>query len=108
MGFIDHTNEHLIGTNLGVLECRAIRRHDQTEQFDASKIEELKGAPWKPVPNKDGLKIPTNILPDGKILDENGDEDGYAEEETVEEEFNTGVDTSQDEGIESESKKEDE
>ena len=45
-------------------------------------------------------------MPDGKILDDNSDEHGYAgEEEAAEEKFNTGVGSSQDENIESEVKK---
>ena len=41
LGFIDHTNEHLIGTGKGVLKCRAIRRHDQSEQFNALMVDKI-------------------------------------------------------------------
>ena len=61
LGFIDHTNEHIIGTSKGTMKCRAIRRNDVSDQFNAKMIEELKGTPWKPVPGRDSLKIPTNI-----------------------------------------------
>jgi len=50
MGFVDSSNEHIAGTSKGVLKCRAIRRHDVTEQFDASMIDSMKGTPWQPVP----------------------------------------------------------
>ena len=45
LGFIDHTNEHLIGTTKGVIKCRAIRRKDETEQFSMIDIESMKGTP---------------------------------------------------------------
>ena len=61
LGFIDHTNEHLIGTEKGVLKCRAIRRHDSSEQFNALMIEKLVGTTWKPVPGRNSMKIQTNI-----------------------------------------------
>ena len=80
MGFIDHTNEHIIGTPKGTLKCRAIRRNDVSDQFNAKMIQELKGTPWCPVPGRDSLKIPTNIEENGTILYESGKEDGFAEE----------------------------
>ena len=101
LGFIDHTNEHLIGTPKGVLKCRAIRRHDASEQFDARMIEDLKGTPWKPVPGRESLKVPTNIEENGNILDDDGNVEGYAEEnENLEERFNPGIDKEQDEEFE--------
>ena len=39
LGFIDNTNEHIIGTKHGAIKCRAIRRNDITEQFNALEIE---------------------------------------------------------------------
>ena len=98
LGFIDHTNEHIIGTRKGVVKCRAIRRNDASDQFNAKMIEEMKGTPRRPVPGRDSLKIPTNICENGAILDENGKQDGYAEEnENLEERFNPGIDVEQDE-----------
>ena len=61
-------------------------------------IEEIKGTPWRPVPGRDSLKIPTNIYENGALVDENGKQDGYAEEnENLEERFNPGIDVGQDE-----------
>ena len=98
LGFIDHTNEHLIGTPGGLLKCRAIRRNDASEQFDAKAIEDMKGAPWRPVPGRDSLKIPTDIEENGTMVDEEGKEDGYTEKnENLEERFNPGIDVEQDE-----------
>ena len=36
LGFIDDTNEQIIGTRRGTLKPRAIRRFDATEQFSAT------------------------------------------------------------------------
>ena len=99
-GFTDHTNEHLIGTPKGVLKCRAIRRHDQSEQFNALMIEGMVGTPWKPVPGRNSMNIPTNIEENGTVIDESGNIDGYAEEnENLEERFNPGIDAEEDEAL---------
>ena len=55
LGFVDNSNEHLIGTEKGILKCRSIRRHDKSEQFDALMIEKFNGTPWKPVPGRNSL-----------------------------------------------------
>ena len=33
VGFIDHSNEHIVATSRGIIKCRAIKRKDITEQF---------------------------------------------------------------------------
>ena len=73
LGFIDMTNEHLIGTKNGSLKCRAIKRFDETGRFDAQMINSLRGAPWEPVPGRQSLKVTTNI-----------EESRYAKEATTE------------------------
>ena len=45
----------------GILKRRAIRRHDASEQLDAQMVENIRGTPWRPVPGRELLKIPTNI-----------------------------------------------
>ena len=101
LGFIDHTNEHLIGTPKGVLKCRAIRRHDASEQFDAQMVENIRGTPWRPVPGRDSLKVPTNVEENGEVIDEDGEVEGYAEEnENLDERFSPGIDKEQDEEFE--------
>ena len=80
MGFIDDTNEHIIGTSKGTMKCGAIRRFDSTDQFDAMAINEMRGTPWEPIPGRSTIKRPTSIEESGEIVDENGDFDGHAEE----------------------------
>ena len=80
--------------------CRSIKRYDASDQFDASLIDELRGTPWQPVPGRESLKIPTNIETNGQVINDDGDVDGYVEEDqNTEERFNTGVDETQDENI---------
>ena len=58
----------------------------------------MRGMPWRPVPGRDALSIPANTEENGTIIDENGNEDGYVEENTNHEErFNPGIDDEQDE-----------
>ena len=97
LGFIDHTNEHIIGTQKGVLKCRAIRRYDATGQFDIIEIEAMQGSPWEPIPGRNSLKIPTNIEESGEVVNDEGDADGYAEEHKTEEIFQPTIDVEQDE-----------
>ena len=77
LGFVDNSNEHIIGTPKGALKCRAIRRHDATEQFDAM--------------------LPTNIKESGEVISEDGKVEGYSEENgNQEERFNPGIDPEED------------
>ena len=79
--FIDHTNEHLIGTPTGTFKCRAIRRKDVTEQFSMINIESMKGTPWEHAPGRDSIKVPTNIEESGEVINDEGDVDGHAEDD---------------------------
>ena len=96
LGFIDDTNEHIIGTCRGTLKCRAIRRFDATGQFNAIEIEDMRGSPWEPIPGRNTLKIPTNIEESGEVVNDEGEADGYAEEHKTEELFQPTIDNEQD------------
>ena len=62
--------------------------------------DKLPGTPWRPVPGRDSLRIPTNIKEDGRIIDETGNVEGHAEEnENIEERFNPGIDPEEDENF---------
>ena len=97
LGFIDDTNEHIIGTCRGTLKCRAIRRFDASEQFSAVEIDEMRGSPWEPIPGRNTLRIPTNIEETGEVVNDEGEADGYAEEHKTEELFQPTIDVDQDE-----------
>ena len=99
LGFIDHTNEHIIGTRRGTLMCRAIRRFDATSQCDIIDIEEMQGSPWEPIPGRNTLRIPTNIEESGEAVNDEGETDGYAEEHKTEEIFQPTIDADQDESV---------
>ena len=61
LGIIDHTNEHIIGTEDGVVKCRAIQPRDPENRWDIDAMLKIKGTPWKPNPNRNSLRIPTSI-----------------------------------------------
>ena len=75
IGFIDVSNESVIGTSRGVMTCRAIRRKDETDRFDNEMIHGMKGFPWQPVPGRVGLRIPTHTEDNGAIIDDEGEVD---------------------------------
>lgn len=85
-GFIDHTNEHIICTDKGTMKCRAIRRKDESEQFSATQIEQIKRTPWELVPNRNNMRIPINIEETREILDDEGNVEGHYQEGADEEE----------------------
>ena len=76
LGFMDTSTEYIIGTPLGIVKCRSIRRRDASEQFDIQSLESLQGTPWCPVPSREGLRIPTNIEGSGEIVDDMAEVDG--------------------------------
>ena len=61
LGIIEHTCEHIMGTENGVIKCRAISPLSGQERFDAVLINAMKGTPWKPSPKHSSHKIRTNL-----------------------------------------------
>ena len=45
LGFLEHSGEYIIGTGRGIVKRRAVRRLDEVGNFDAQKIEDLRGCP---------------------------------------------------------------
>ena len=72
------SGEHLIGTERGIVKCRAVRRLDEVGNFDAAKIAKIRGCPWQPVPGRMSMRIPTNIDIHGKVTNDNGENDGHS------------------------------
>ena len=79
IGFIEDSNEHLIGTPNGIVKCYSVRRLDEVGNFDKKQIEEIRGTPWEPVPGRKSLHIPTNIEADGRIVNDKGEVEGQVE-----------------------------
>ena len=80
LGFLDSTTEYIIGTPLGIIKCRSIRRQDSSEQFCIDALLAIRGTPWHPVPGREGMKLPTNIEESGEIIDDNGEVEAHVEE----------------------------
>ena len=77
LGFLEHSGEYIIGTGRGIVKCHAARRLDEVGNFDARKIEDLRGRPWQPVPGRLSMRIPTNIDTCGKVTNDKGEVDGH-------------------------------
>ena len=67
LGSIESSDEHLIGTTLGVIKSRAVTTLQEGDRFDYKMLETMSGTPWKPSSRHPGAKIRTYI-------DENGDD----------------------------------
>ena len=73
LGHQRSSNEMVIGTTEGVVKAYAIRRKPDDEKWDAKLIEEMKGTPQQPNPNKSSAKIPIRIKfdePSSVVTDE--------------------------------------
>jgi hypothetical protein len=74
LGSIESSDEHLIGTKLGVIKARAVTALPDDKRFDVKDIDEMQGLPWKPSTRHRGMKIRTNI-------NDNDDEDEEDEQD---------------------------
>jgi len=61
IGIIDHTNEHIIGTEEGVVKCRSIHPREKDKKWSVEDMLKIKGTPWKPNPNRKSIRITTRI-----------------------------------------------
>ena len=56
-------DEALIATERGVVRARSVIRRPPAERWDWELVQTMRGLPWKPVPDKKGIKAPTSIKP---------------------------------------------
>ena len=96
MRSIECKNEHIIGTENGVVKCSSVRCLDEVGNFDIEAIRAVKGTPWAPVPGRKSLHIPTNIEEDGQVIDDDGNVNGRVAISDYRPTFDTQVDLSQD------------
>ena len=61
LGHARSSNEVLIGTRDGVVRAWAVRRRDPQDRWDSKLIQDMKGTPQQPNPNKPGTMIPIKI-----------------------------------------------
>ena len=92
LDFREESGEYIIGTDLGVVKCRGVRRLDEVGSFDLLRVSKLRGSQWQRIPGRQSLRIPTNIGVNGKVTDSNGADDGFvAEEHEYTPSFNASV-----------------
>ncbi len=51
----------LVGARGGVTRAYSIRRMDEANRWDKEPVEETKGTPQRPDPNKPGSNVPVRI-----------------------------------------------
>ena len=61
MGTLEVPDEHMIGTKLGVVKCRAVAPMAEDKRFDSEALKEMQGTPWKPSTKNSGTRMRTYI-----------------------------------------------
>ena len=58
LGIIERTEEHLIGTEHGVVKCRTGQRLPGNQRWDWTMVTSIPGTTWKPVPGHQSDHVP--------------------------------------------------
>jgi len=61
LGHARESNEHVIGTSLGVIRAHSIKRQEPSKQWNADAIRTVVGSPQQPDPNRASYKIPLKV-----------------------------------------------
>ena len=75
LGSIETSDEHLVGTDLAVVKCRAVDTLAEDKRFDEKAVVEMKGTPWKPSTMHAGSRIRTHIKEESEDKDAESDDD---------------------------------
>ena len=70
MGTIETSDEHLVGTDLGVIKCRAVAPLPESQRFDCKALLGIRGTPWRPSTRHAGWRIRTHIKADDDVEDQ--------------------------------------
>ena len=73
LGIVELSDEHIIGTEIGVIKCRAVTSLPGDQRFKAEALEAMRGTPWKPSTKHSGQRLRTHIKEDDE---ESDNEDG--------------------------------
>ena len=58
LGIREESGETFIGTDLGVIEVRSVRRKAlEAERWNAAAFDTMKGTPWEPEPGRPGIAV---------------------------------------------------
>ena len=61
LGVMRQTEEVLVGTNEGTVKARSVRRKPWSSRWNLEDINNIKGAPWGPVPGDEEEEVPIVI-----------------------------------------------
>ena len=81
LGSIETSDEHLVGTGLGLIKARAVASMNEEQRFNGKAIESMRGTPWEPSTRHKGTKIRTHL----SEKEEEGDKEEEEEEEELDE-----------------------
>ena len=73
LGSRSRSGEHFVGTPEGVVRCRDVRRLTDDKRWDLDGLKAVKGALWAPVNGAAALEVPTHIVTEKVVREE---EDG--------------------------------
>ena len=69
LGHARTSNEHILGTEEGVVRAYAIKRQDPERRWSAELVRGLQGTPQQPNPNRPGPAIPIRVNFDTPLAD---------------------------------------
>ena len=72
LGFACDSNEYIVGINRGVIRAHTTKRRPEQEGWSVEALNDIQGAPWKPVPSRSGPKTPTHVCEGWDVEDEEG------------------------------------
>ena len=58
----DRTGEAIIGTKDGVIKVRDVRSMEETEAWNVGRFNDVRGAPWEPIPGREGIEIKSRVV----------------------------------------------
>jgi hypothetical protein len=74
LGSRSRSGEHFVGTPEGVVRCRDVRRLTEDKRWDLDGLKAVKGAPWAPLSGASVLEVPTHIVTEKVIREEDDGE----------------------------------
>ena len=78
-GALEASDEHLIGTPLGVIRARAVAALPNGQRFETEAIDDMQGTPWRPSTKHRGIKSRAHITDE----EDHGDDEEEEPEESL-------------------------
>ncbi len=62
LGIREELEEHIVGTDKGVIKCRSRRiKGSDKEKWEEKLLGGVRGTPWQPIPGRDSTRIGTSV-----------------------------------------------